>query len=107
VSGSERDRSGEESGDRMARMLAITEDLAGEEFEAAARSGHAMAVVDGRGTLVDLRVADEALTVRGLDLDALNADLLEAITGARRQAAERACQLLNPVFPALFPEMER
>lgn len=70
-------------------MREITGELAGEEFEGTA--GDASAIVDGEGMLVDLRIADKALTVNTLDLDALNADLLEAISTARQQAAERAC----------------
>jgi hypothetical protein len=102
VNNAELDRLTRDGEKRLARLRAITEELAGEQF--AARSGPASAIVDGHGTLVDLRIADEALTVRTLELDSLNRDILEAITGARLQAAERAGHLLFPVFPALFSD---
>jgi DNA-binding protein YbaB len=98
------DRPRKDSDDRLARMRAINEELAGEEFAVSAKSGHVRVTVDGQGMLVDLRIADEVLTIRKLDLDTLNVDIHEAISGARQLAAERACQLLHPVFPALFSE---
>lgn len=98
----EADRLRRNSEERLTRLREITGDLAHEQF--AARSGTASAVVDGHGGLVDLRIADEALTVRTLDLDALNGDILEAIADARQQATERAGHLLSLVFPTLVPD---
>lgn len=100
LSNAELDRLSRDSEERLARLRVISDELAGELF--VVKSGPASAVVDGHGMLVDLRIADEALTVRTLDLDALNRRIVEAVTGARQRAAERAGHLLLPVFPALF-----
>jgi DNA-binding protein YbaB len=88
----------------LAQLREITDELARAEFTGAARSGRAKALVDGQGTLLDLWISDDVLGVRTLDLDALNADIVEAVTAGRVRAAAYASRRLHPVFPALFAD---
>lgn len=85
----------------LAEVRARTAELSQRRFEATA--GHVLAVVDGQGRLVDLRIDDDAVGPRVAHPGLLGNEIVEAVTAARGAAADENARSLHTVLPGMFP----
>ncbi|WP_424188612.1 YbaB/EbfC family nucleoid-associated protein [Actinokineospora sp. G85] len=86
---------------RLDQVRTATNDLAQQSFPARSDRGNVRAVVDGQGSLLDLGIADGALSRP--HPASLGGEVVEAVTAARARASEAHRERFHQILPGMFP----